>query len=267
MAVIELLYKDRRGLRLPNTGPRPGASFDRRSRLPVRRATSGTGQTTAGGSKPCSQREEEELAPMGSLSTPIRLTLAQIHHLVGGTLHGNGARCCHRCPAWTTRRRKRLAFICNDKAAKVPGRDKAGGLLVHRHLPDRCHSATSFPIPFSPLRKWPKRFYAAAAPRGIAAEVTKGPAFTIGDDPSIWPFVTLGDRGHDRREGDALSRGLRRGRFHGGRRQRALSQCGRPGRLSDRRQGDHSQRDRDRSDGFGYVQHEGRHQKIPSSGA
>ncbi|HET9396760.1 MAG TPA: hypothetical protein VFO36_11935, partial [Nitrospiraceae bacterium] len=58
---------------------------------------------------------------MGSLSTPTTLTLSQIHDLVGGTLHGNGASVLSSLASLDDATPQALAFISNDKAAKVPG--------------------------------------------------------------------------------------------------------------------------------------------------
>jgi UDP-3-O-[3-hydroxymyristoyl] glucosamine N-acyltransferase len=106
----------------------------------------------------------------------------------------------------------------------------------------------------------------APAPRGIPDSLTRGVDVKIGHDPSIWPFVTLGDRvtigsrvtlfpgvfiGADSTIGDdsvlypnvVVREGCSLGArviVHSG------TVIG--------------------ADGFGYVQHEGRHQKIPQLG-
>ena len=88
------VVQNRRNLRSANPGSGLSQSFHGGCRGQVRRSTPGAGQTNGGRRPPPThQREEEDLAAMGSLSAPISLTLAQIHQLVGGTLHGNGTRC------------------------------------------------------------------------------------------------------------------------------------------------------------------------------
>jgi UDP-3-O-[3-hydroxymyristoyl] glucosamine N-acyltransferase len=204
---------------------------------------------------------------MGSLSAPISLTLAQIQQLVGGTLHGHGAAVLSSLSSLNDATPQALAFIANDHAAKIPGGIKAGGLLVHRHFPDLAIPQLVVPNPLLAFAQVAQTFFVRPpAPRGIAADVTTGAGVQIGDDPSIWPFVTLGDRvtigarvtlypgvyiGADSTVGDdsvlypnvVVREGCSIGArviIHGG------TVIG--------------------ADGFGYVQHEGRHHKIPQLG-
>src|SRR5688572_3226660 len=204
---------------------------------------------------------------MGSLSTPTTLTLSQIHDLVGGTLHGNGASVLSSLASLDDATPQALAFISNDKAAKVPGGIRAGGLLVHRHLSEIDVPQIVVPNPLLAFAQVAQTFFIRpSAPRGIAADVSKGTGVAIGDDPSIWPFVTLGDRvtigarvtlypgvfvGADCTVGDdsvlypnvVVREGCSIGArviIHSG------TVIG--------------------ADGFGYVQHQGRHHKIPQLG-
>lgn len=204
---------------------------------------------------------------MGSLSTPTTLTLSQIHALVGGTLHGNGASVLSSLASLDDATPQALAFISNDKAAKVPGGIKAGGLLVHRHLPEIDVPQIVVPNPLLAFAQVAQTFFIRpSAPRGIAADISKGTDVTIGADPSIWPFVTLGDRvsigarvtlypgvfvGADCVVGDDSvlypNVVVREGCSIGA---RAIIHSGTV----------------IGADGFGYVQHQGRHQKIPQLG-
>src|SRR6476646_11137201 len=204
---------------------------------------------------------------MGSLSAPISLTLAQIHQLVGGTLHGNGTAVLSSLSSLNDATPQALAFIASDHAAKIPGGIKAGALLVHRYFPDLAIPQLVVPNPLLAFAQVAQTFFVRLpATRGIAAEVTKGAGVHIGDDPSIWPFVTLGDRvtigarvtlypgvyiGADSMVGDdsvlypnvVVREGCSLGArviVHSG------TVIG--------------------ADGFGYVQHQGRHHKIPQLG-
>jgi UDP-3-O-[3-hydroxymyristoyl] glucosamine N-acyltransferase len=203
---------------------------------------------------------------MASLSTPTELTLAQIHELVGGTLHGNGASVLSSLASLDDATPQALAFISNDKAAKAGG-IKAGGLLVHRHLPEIDVPQIVVPNPLLAFAQVAQTFFVQPpAPRGVAADVSKGTGVAIGADPSIWSFVTLGDRvtigarvtlypgvfiGADCAVGDdsvlypnvVVREGCSIGArviIHSG------TVIG--------------------ADGFGYVQHQGRHHKIPQLG-
>ena len=204
---------------------------------------------------------------MGSSSTPTILTLSQIHELVGGILHGNGAALVSSLASLDAATPEALSFISNDRAAKLPGGIKAGGLLVHRHLPDVDVPQIVVPNPLLAFAQVARTFFIQPyAPRGIAAEVSRGNGVTIGADPSIWPFVTLGDRvtlgarvtlypgvfiGADCVVGDDSvlypNVVVREGCSIGA---RAIIHSGTV----------------IGADGFGYVQHQGRHQKIPQLG-
>jgi UDP-3-O-[3-hydroxymyristoyl] glucosamine N-acyltransferase len=140
-------------------------------------------------------------------------------------------------------------------------------LLVHRHFPEVAIPQIVVPNPLLAFAQVAQKFFVrATAPRGVASEVIKGTDVTIGADPSIWPFVTLGDRvtigarvtlypgvfvGDDSRIGDdsvlypnvVVREGCSIGArviIHSG------TVIG--------------------ADGFGYVQDQGRHHKIPQLG-
>ena len=204
---------------------------------------------------------------MGSLSAPISLTLAQIHELVGGTLHGDPGRTLSSLASLNDATPQALAFIANDQAAKLPGGNKAGALLVHRHFPELAIPQLVVPNPLLAFAQVAQTFFVRPpAPRGVAAEVSRGTGVVIGDDPSIWPFVTLGDRvtigarvtlypgvyiGADSAVGDDSvlypNVVVREGCSIGA---RVIIHSGTVVG----------------ADGFGYVQHEGRHHKIPQLG-
>jgi UDP-3-O-[3-hydroxymyristoyl] glucosamine N-acyltransferase len=203
----------------------------------------------------------------GSLSAPTTLTLARIHELVGGTLHGSGDVVLSSLSGLSDATRHSLAFIANDKAARLPSGINAGGLLVHRHLPELAIPQIVVANPLLSFAQVAQTFFVQApARRGVSSDVTKGAGVVIGDDPSIWPFVTLGDRvtigarvtlypgvfiGADSTVGDdsvlypnvVVREGCSIGArviIHSG------TVIG--------------------ADGFGYVQHQGRHHKIPQLG-
>jgi UDP-3-O-[3-hydroxymyristoyl] glucosamine N-acyltransferase len=204
---------------------------------------------------------------MGSLSAPISLTLAQIHELVGGTLHGDPSRALSSLASLNDATPQALAFVANDQAAKLPGGIKAGALLVHRHFAELAIPQLVVANPLLAFAQVAQTFFVRpAAPRGVAADVSRGTDVVIGEDPSIWPFVTLGDRvaigarvtlypgvyiGADSAVGDDSvlypNVVVREGCSIGA---RVIIHSGTVVG----------------ADGFGYVQHEGRHHKIPQLG-
>lgn len=195
------------------------------------------------------------------------ITLAQIHEVVGGTLHGNDQTKVSELTSLGESNPKALSFIANDKALKAQGNFRAGALLVHRHLPDLAIPQVVVNNPLLAFAQVAQRFFLRPTPpRGIAKDLSQGADVRIGADASIWPFVTLGDRvtigarvtlypgvfvGSDSMIGDDTvlypNVVVREGCSLGA---RVIVHSGTV----------------IGSDGFGYVQHQGRHQKIPQLG-
>lgn len=151
--------------------------------------------------------------------------------------------------------------------AKAAAHAQVAALLIHRHQPDLATPQIVVDNPMLAFARVAQRFFVQTPPpRGIADPVMQGVDVRIGSDPSIWPFVTLGDRvtignrvtlypgvfvGSDSTIGDdcvlypnvVVREGCRLGArviIHSG------TVIG--------------------ADGFGYVQHQGRHHKIPQLG-
>ncbi len=195
------------------------------------------------------------------------ISLLQIQRLVGGTLHGRGETMVVGLSGITEATGQDLAFINNDKALKQPERIRAGALLIHRHVPDLPAAQLVVPNPLLAFAQVAQTFFVRPyASQGVASHITKGTGVSIGADPSIWPYVTLGD---------GVTLGARvtlyPGVFVG-----AGSTIGddsvlypnvviREGCTLGARVIVHSGSVIG-SDGFGYVQHEGRHHKIPQLG-
>lgn len=195
------------------------------------------------------------------------ITLSEIHQLVGGTLHGNGQTTVFELAGLSDAHPRALSFIANDRVLQAQKELRAGALLVHRHLPELALPQIVVGNPLLSFAQVAQKFFVRpAAPRGIAEDMTQGTDVRIGGDPSIWPFVTLGDRvtigarvtlypgvfvGSDSKIGDDCvlypNVVVREGCSLGAR-VIVHSGCviG--------------------SDGFGYVQHQGRHHKIPQLG-
>jgi len=200
-----------------------------------------------------------------SLSAP--LTLTQVHQLVGGELHGDGAIALKTLAGLSEATAQALAFVANDKVLQIKTGIKAGALLAHRHLSELAIPHIVVPNPQFAFAQVAQRFFVPpTAPRGIATELTRGEQVTIGADASVWPFVTLGDRviigarvtlypgvfvGSDSAIGDDSvlypNVVVREGCSIGA---RVIIHSGTVVG----------------SDGFGYVQHQGRHVKIPQLG-
>lgn len=160
-----------------------------------------------------------------------------------------------------------LSYISADRYIQAASASRAGALVVHREIAELQRPQIVTGNPSYAFARIVQRFFVAAPQRrGIAQGIVKGEGGTIGDEPSIWPGVILGDRvtighrvtlypgvflGDDVVIGDdtvlypnvTVREWCRIGSrviVHSG------TVIG--------------------SDGFGYVQHEGRHVKIPQIG-
>lgn len=204
---------------------------------------------------------------MSKPQLPSPITLAQVHEVVGGTIHGDGQTPISSLASLGEADPQALSFIANDKMSKAAATLRVAALLVHRHLADLAVPQIVVDHPMLAFARVAQKFFVPVpTPRGIAESVTQGSDVQIGDNPSIWPFVTLGDRvkignrvtlypgvfvGSDSRIGDdsvlypnvVIREGCSLGArvtVHSG------TVIG--------------------ADGFGYVQHQGRHHKIPQLG-
>jgi UDP-3-O-[3-hydroxymyristoyl] glucosamine N-acyltransferase len=204
---------------------------------------------------------------MSNLQLPSPITLAQIQEVVGGTLHGDNRTLVCGLTSLGEANPDALSFIANDKMSKTATALRVAALLVHRHLPDLAVPQIVVDHPMLAFARVAQTFFVRQqAPRGVGEHVIQGADVRIGTDPSIWPFVTLGDRvtignrvtlcpgvfvGSDSTIGDDCvlypNVVVREGCSLGA---RVIVHSGTV----------------IGADGFGYVQHQGRHHKIPQLG-
>lgn len=160
-----------------------------------------------------------------------------------------------------------LGYVASDRFIKAAKESQAAAFIVGRAIPDLPRPQILVKNPAYAFARIAEMFFVAPfLSRGISEQITRGEGVEIGPEASIWPFVTLGDRAHigarvtlypgvfigdDAVIGDdsllypnvTVREGCRIGSrviIHSG------TVIG--------------------SDGFGYVQHEGRHHKIPQLG-
>ncbi len=202
---------------------------------------------------------------MTSSAKTIRLDA--IAQAVGGRLIGKGDLAIAGVAGLEDAGPTQLTYVSADRFLSAARASRAAAFVTHTDAPEleRPHIVVSNPsYAFAVIVQ--QFFVAPPVPRGIAAQVHRGEGVTIGDHPSIWPNVTLGDRvrlghrvtlypgvflGDDVVVGDetvlhpnvTVREGCRIG-------SRVIVHAGTV----------------IGSDGFGYVQHEGRHQKIPQVG-
>lgn len=197
--------------------------------------------------------------------TPI--TLAQIYNLVGGELVGSPKARITSLASFEEAGPNDLTFVTGDRMLKAGGPTVAGALLTHRRLAEIANPHIVVANPTLAFALVAKAFFCPVAPpRGIAAAVVRGIDTQVGPDISIWAGVTLGDRvtigarvtlypgvfvGNDTSIGDDTllypNVVVREGCTIGA---RVIIHSGTV----------------IGSDGFGYVQDQGRHYKIPQLG-
>lgn len=197
----------------------------------------------------------------------IPLTLRQIHEVVGGELVGPPEATVTSLASFEEAGPNDLTFVTGDRVLKTGGPTAAGALLAHRRLAEIANPHIVVANPTLAFAQIAQTFFCAASPpRGMAADVARGNGTQVGPDVSIWPGVTLGDRvtigtrvtlypgvfiGDDTTIGDDTllypNVVVREGCTIGA---RVIIHSGTV----------------IGSDGFGYVQDQGRHYKIPQLG-
>jgi UDP-3-O-[3-hydroxymyristoyl] glucosamine N-acyltransferase len=197
----------------------------------------------------------------------IPISLAQIHDIVGGEIVGSPQATVTGLASLEEAGPHDLTFVTGDRLLKTSGPTAAGALLAHRRLDEFVTPHIIVANPTLAFAKVAQIFFCSISPpRGIDKTVARGVDTQIGSDPSIWPGVTLGDRvtigarvtlypgvfvGDDSTIGDDTllypNVVVREGCMIGA---RVIIHSGTV----------------IGSDGFGYVQDQGRHYKIPQLG-
>ena len=195
------------------------------------------------------------------------IQLKELARAVQGRLQGSGETLVTGVASLEEAETGDLVFLANQKYHAVARRSRASALLVAKLLPNETRPQILTPNPLYAFARIVQDYFVPAAPpKGIAQEVIRGTDVRIGPDASIYPFVTIGDRakigarvilypgvflGDDTVIGDDSILYPQVTVLHG---------CTIGARVilhSGTVIG---------SDGFGYVQHEGKHHKIPQLG-
>jgi len=195
------------------------------------------------------------------------IRLKELAQAVEGQLRGSGEIIVTGVASLEEAKTGDLVFVASPKLHGIARTSKASALLVAEPIADETRPQIVTPNPLFAFARIVRKFFIPTlAPRGIAQEVIRGTDVQIGPDGSIYSFVTIGDRvkigarvtlypgvylGDDTVIGDdsilyphvTVLQGCTIGArviLHSG------TVIG--------------------SDGFGYVQHQGRHHKIPQMG-
>jgi UDP-3-O-[3-hydroxymyristoyl] glucosamine N-acyltransferase len=200
-------------------------------------------------------------------NTQTPISLGQIHDIVGGEIVGSPLATVTGLASLEEAGPNDLTFVTGDRVLKTHGSTAAGAILGHRRLHEFVTPHIIIANPTLAFAKVARTFFCPiSSPRGIDKTVVRGLDTQIGSDPLIWPGVTLGDRvtigarvtlypgvfvGNDTTIGDDTllypNVVVREGCTIGA---RVIIHSGTV----------------IGSDGFGYVQDQGRHYKIPQLG-
>jgi UDP-3-O-[3-hydroxymyristoyl] glucosamine N-acyltransferase len=199
--------------------------------------------------------------------SPRRARLGDIADAIAGTLRGPGSVLIADLKSLEEAGAGDLAYVAADRLLRAAGRSRAAAFIVGRHVPELDRPQVVVANPLYAATLVVERFFTAPTrPRGIGRPVARGRGVVVGAHPSIWPFVTLGDRVRLGRRvtlypgvfiGDDCTVGDDTVVYPGA---TILAGC----RIGSRVVvgggtviG---------SDGFGFVTHEGRHHRIPQRG-
>ncbi len=199
---------------------------------------------------------------------PRGVPLSEIAAAVGGRLVGAPDTMIAGVSSLEDARAGDLAYVEGDRFIQAALGSKASAFMVGRPIAEITRPQLVVADPRYALVCAVERFFSRPLhPRGVAEQIARGEDVQIGPDVSIWPFVTLGDRA---KIGARVT--LYPGVFVGD--DAVIGEDSvlyphvtiREGSLIGRRVIIHSGAVVG-SDGFGYVQHEGRHHKIPQLGS
>src|SRR5882724_8712726 len=197
-----------------------------------------------------------------------RHTLSDIARAVDGQLIGPPALAVAGASSLAEARGGDLSYIEHDRHLPAAIRSKAAAFVVNRELTAlKRPQIVAADAKYAFVRIVQQFFTDLYTARGVAAEVARGSDVQVGADVSIWSFVTLGDRvrigdrvtlypgvfiGHDAVIGDdSILYPNVTVREHSSIGRRVIIHSGTV----------------IGSDGFGYVQHGGRHHKVPQIGS
>jgi UDP-3-O-[3-hydroxymyristoyl] glucosamine N-acyltransferase len=204
---------------------------------------------------------------MPSEDQPRAIRLEEIGHAIGGRILGTPGTTVSGVSSLSESGLTDLTFIAADRFVKTALTSRAAAFVVGRPIEELTRPQIVVPNPALAFASIVQRFFVTPyRPRGVAEQIVRGTDVQIGPEVSIWPFVTLGDR---------VTLGARvtlypgvfvgEGSVVGDDTVLYPNVTVREGCVIGRRVIIHSGTVVG-SDGFGYVQDQGRHHKIPQIG-
>ena len=127
-------------------------------------------------------------------ATP-RLRLSEIQQVIGGEIVGAPETGISGVSSLEEAGGQDLTYVAADRYIPAALRSNAAAFITHRPLQELNRPHIVVPHPAYAFAKLTQQFFTLPyRPRGIAEQVVRGSGVHIGPDPTIWPFVTLGDR-------------------------------------------------------------------------
>ncbi|MGB0910515.1 MAG: UDP-3-O-(3-hydroxymyristoyl)glucosamine N-acyltransferase [Nitrospirales bacterium] len=196
------------------------------------------------------------------------IRIDELAQFVQGQIHGSGDIHITGVSSLDQANPGDLVFVTDATLANSARQSNAGAFVISQPLDNETRPQLITPNPLYAFARLTQRFFlTSTSPKGISSNVITGLDVRIGPDPSIGSFVTIGDRAQ---LGSRVT--LHPGVFLGNDtvigndsiihpNVTILEGCHIGARViihSGTVIG---------SDGFGYVEHQGRHQKIPQLGS
>lgn len=124
---------------------------------------------------------------------PVRLR--DIQTALGGEIVGDPSTQVIGASSLEAARPGELAYVASDRQIKAALQSHASAFVVSRPLAELNSAQLVVESPAYTLARIIQQFFTAPySARGISESASIGSDVRIGPDPSIWPFVTLGDR-------------------------------------------------------------------------
>lgn len=123
------------------------------------------------------------------------LTLGELARAVGGQVHGTADTAISGVSSLELAGPGDLTYVEGDRFVKAARESNAAAFVVARAFNDLPRPQLVTANPKHAFARIVEQFFTAPyRPRGIAQPISQGADVRIGPDASIWPFVTLGDR-------------------------------------------------------------------------
>lgn len=132
---------------------------------------------------------------MPELQQPRTIRLEDLSRAVGGEVHGAGETIIAGVSSLEEARSGDLAFVASDRFVKAARASQAIAFVVGKLVPDLPKPQIVVVNPVYAFTRIVREFFTEPyRPRGISTQSVLGTDVRVGPEASIWPLVTIGDR-------------------------------------------------------------------------